>query len=229
MAKANYSRAKEAAGYAAAELVQHGMVVGLGTGSTATYFIKRLIERCREGLKIQAVATSVKSMLLAAEGGIPLLEINSLTALDLDVDGADEIDPKKRMIKGGGGALVREKIIASMSAEMIVVVDRDKLVEHLGKFPLPVEIISFGYRATVNHLERLGYRGVLRQSPDKVIYTTDNGNYIYDIHFNGPIANPEKEDAAIRVIPGVVDTGFFFHLAGRVIIGNNNGTVEILS
>lgn len=229
MAKANSSRAKEAAGYAAAELIQHGMVVGLGTGSTATFFIKRLVERCREGLKIQAVATSVKSMLLAAEGGIPLLEINSLTSLDVDIDGADEIDPKKRMIKGGGGALVREKIVASMSREMIVVIDRSKLVNDLGKFPLPVEIISFGYRATVNHLERLGYRGVLRQTSDKVLYTTDNGNFIYDIHFNGPIAHPEKEDAAIRAIPGVVDTGFFFHLAGRVIVGNDDGSVEILS
>lgn len=228
MAKAN-SLGKEAAGYAAAELVQHGMVVGLGTGSTATFFIKRLIERCREGLKIQAVATSVKSMLLAAEGGIPLLEINSLSSLDLDIDGADEIDPKNRMIKGGGGALVREKIVAAMSREMIVVVDRSKLVETLGKFPLPVEIISFGYRATVNHLERLGYQGVLRQTSDKVIYTTDNGNFIYDIHFNGPIASPEKEDAAIRALPGVVDTGFFFQLATKVIIGNDDGTIEIRS
>lgn len=229
MTQAKYLKAKEAAGRAAADLVQQGMVIGLGTGSTAAYFIRRLVERCREGLKIQAVPTSVKSMLQAAEGGIPLLEINTLTSLDLDIDGADEIDAKKRMIKGGGGALVREKIVAAMSREMIVVIDQSKLVENIGKFPLPVEIIPFGYRATINHLERLGYQGEIRKTSDGSLYTTDNNNFIYDIHFNGFLIHPEKEDAAIRAIPGVVDTGFFLHLAGRVVIGYENGTVEIRS
>ncbi|MBS0620917.1 MAG: ribose-5-phosphate isomerase RpiA [Verrucomicrobia bacterium] len=212
---------KKAVGYKAAELIENGMRVGLGTGSTAFYFIERLIERCRTGLKIHAVATSIQSQKMAEEGGIPLLPITEVTALDVTVDGADEIDEKKRMIKGGGGAHVREKIIAAMSREMIVIVDESKLVKELGKCKLPVEILPFAAKATLHHIEKAGYRGHFRD------FVTDNGNYIVDIHFGTTLFHPEEEHERLRAIPGVVDTGFFFNLAGRVIVGFADGTVAI--
>lgn len=219
--------AKKSAGYAAAAFVQDGMTVGLGTGSTAAYFIERLIERCRNGLKIFTVATSSRSETLAREGGIPIIDINTLSSIDLTVDGADEIDKDKRMIKGGGGALLREKIIASMSKEMIVVVDQSKLVNRLGKFPLPVEIVQFAYTATIHRINQLGYEGKLRTEASGKRYVTDNNNYIYDIHFKEFIDNPEQLHHQLREIVGVIESGLFIHLAGRVVIGYNDGKVEI--
>jgi ribose 5-phosphate isomerase A len=219
-------KSKKAAGYAAAELVKENMKIGIGTGSTAFYFIEKLGERCRQGLRIEAAATSQKSWDLALKAGIPLGNIENYTSLDLDIDGADEIDPQKRMIKGGGGALLREKIIASMSKEMIVIVNRQKLVNQLGAFPLPVEIIPFAWKATIHHIENQGFNGTIRQTKEGVRYLTDNGNLIYDIRLS-PGAQPEEIDRMLRKIPGVVETGFFIGLAGRVIIGNQDGTVEI--
>ena len=137
----NQETIKKAVGYKAAELIEEGMLVGLGTGTTVYYFIEKLIERVSNGLKIQAVSSSLHSAELGQKGGIPMVDINKLSYLDITVDGADEIDPKKRMIKGGGGALLREKILASMSREMVVVVDESKLSHHLGQkklFPLPI-------------------------------------------------------------------------------------------
>jgi len=220
-------KAKKAAGYAAAELIQENMTIGLGTGTTAFYFIERLGERCRQGLHISAVSTSQKSWDLAREAGIPIRDIDSYTSLDLVVDGADEIDSQKRMIKGGGGALLREKIVATMSKEMIVIIDRQKLVEKLGAFPLPLEIVSFAWKATVLHIQDLGFKGAIRQTKEGKSYITDNGNLIFDIHFPSPISNPEEIDRQIRKIPGVLETGFFFNLAGKVIIGYSDGKVEI--
>lgn len=220
---------KAAAGKAAAELIQDGMLVGLGTGSTAFHFIDHLIARCQQGLRIQAIATSNRSLEQAKAGNIPILDHNAITSLDVTVDGADEIDPQKRMTKGGGGALLREKIIASMSREMIVVIDESKLVQQLGAFPLPVEIVPFAFKATIDKINRLGYEGTLRSQTSSAPYITDNGNFIYDIHFRELRTNPEEDSEKLRSIPGVVETGFFFHLAGRVIIGRNNGQVEIRS
>jgi ribose 5-phosphate isomerase A len=219
--------AKRAAGYAAADFVHDGMLIGLGTGSTAFYFIEKLIQRCREGLKIKALPTSKKSEEQAIAGGIPILDANTLTFLDLTIDGADEIDRQKRMIKGGGGALLREKIIASMSREMIVIVDEHKIVERLGKVPLPVEIVPFAYKATLAKFQQLGYSGSMRKTEDDKLYLTDSGHYIFDIQFPEFIVNPEKEQELIRSIPGVVETGFFFGLAGTVLVGFADGHVEI--
>ncbi len=221
--------AKKNVGYKAADLIQDGMRVGIGTGSTVFFFIERLVQRCREGLKIQAVASSVRSQHLAHQGNIPLLEINTIVDLDLTVDGTDEIDPKKRMIKGGGGALVREKMLASMSKEMIVIADESKCVEQLGKCKLPVEVISFTPQATLHRIAKLGYRGEFRAEKDGSFYVTDNGNYIIDIHFNQPRLNPEEDHEALAHVPGVVDTGFFFHLAGKVIIGFFDGQIVVRS
>jgi ribose 5-phosphate isomerase A len=221
--------AKEVAGKAAADLIEQGMLVGLGSGSTSFCFISSLIERCAQGLKITAVSTSKKSMEQAKAGNIPIVDINSISHIDVAVDGADEIDKKKRMIKGGGGALLREKIVAGMSQEMIVIVDESKIVDELGKFPLPIEICSFGYNATSHHLKELGYEGKWRKTEDEKFYLTENNNYIFDINFPHSLKNPEIVNQQIKNVPGVIETGFFFNLAGRVVIGYSNGDVQIHS
>lgn len=219
--------AKKAAGYAAADLVENGMTIGLGTGSTAKYFIEKLIQRHKEGLDVRAVSTSLRSEKQAKDGGIPIIDINTLTSLDMVVDGADEIDESKQMIKGGGGALLREKIVATMSKEMIVVVDEKKLVDKLGKFPLPVEIIPFGHLSIIHQINQLGYKGHLRQNEKNECYVTDNHNYIYDIHFPSLIENPENLHNILKKIVGVIETGLFLHLAGRIVVGYKDGSVEI--
>ncbi|MBI2810285.1 MAG: ribose-5-phosphate isomerase RpiA [Candidatus Melainabacteria bacterium] len=218
---------KKAVGYQAAELIESGMRVGLGTGTTAHYFIERLGERCRAGLKIHAVASSQASRDLAEKGQIPLLEMEKVTSLDLTVDGADEIDPEKRMIKGGGGALVREKILASISHEMVVIVDETKLVPSLGKHKLPVEIVPFASHATAHNIKKAGYSGTFRKNKDGSLFHSDNNNLILDIHFESLREDPEADHEVLIHIPGVVDTGFFFHLAGRVIVGFADGQVVI--
>lgn len=221
--------AKKIAGQAAAELIQDGMIVGLGTGSTATFFIASLGKRCQEGLKITAVATSQQSTLQAQHLGIPMQDPNITTFIDITVDGADEIDHKKNMIKGGGGALLREKLLATTSKEMVVVIDETKLVDHLGDHPLPVEIVPFVYRTTLHRLEEKGYRGVLRLNRNNQIFVTDNGNYIFDIQYSEPILDPQKEQERLKSIIGVVETGLFFHVAKRIIIGYEDGFTKILT
>lgn len=218
---------KAAAAQAAADLIQDGMLVGLGTGSTANFFIDSLIQRVQNGLKIMAVATSFRSLQRAQKGGIPILEIETLSEIDIAVDGADEIDYQKQMIKGGGGALLREKIVASMSKERVVIVDSSKLVDHLGRFPLPVELIPFAWRATVKKIEDAGYRGDLRKNKEGNPFVTDNGNWIYDIALSYPCLNPEKEDQILKNIPGILETGFFLRLAGPVVVGFPDEKVEI--
>jgi ribose 5-phosphate isomerase A len=218
---------KKKVGTAAADLIESGMVVGLGTGSTAFYFIEELGRRCKQGLDIRAVSSSLQSLKQAQAGGIPLADIQQIEKIDIVVDGADEIDPLKRMIKGGGGAHVREKIVASMSREMVVIIDEGKLVSKLGKRPLPVEIIPFAPKATESKLEKLGYKGSWRQTAEGKPYITDNGNYILDIHFDQLRDHPEKDHEAILHVPGVVDTGFFFDLAGRIIVGFFDGQIVI--
>lgn len=221
--------AKKAAGIAAAGLIENGMIVGLGTGSTADFFIDALIERCKKGLQIQAVSSSEASAKRALLGGIPIFDLNEVTHIDITVDGADEIDPMKRLIKGAGGAHVREKILASSSSEMVVIADESKLVDRVGKGKLPVEILSYGSLSTKKKLERLGYSGKWRLQENGTIYLTENGNILLDIEFKSPPLFPEQDHAHITHVPGVVDTGFFFNLAGRIVIGYFNGKVEINS
>jgi len=218
---------KVAAGRAAAALVKDGMVVGLGTGTTAYYFIETLIQKYQTGLKIQVVASSERSLEQARQGGLPLVDIEKIDQIDLTVDGADEIDHQKRMIKGGGGALLREKILASSSKEMVVVIGRNKWVDALGKFPLPVEIAQFGSHLTIHKINLAGFHGALRKQKEGSLYVTDNGNLIYDVQLPYPCQDPETIDTTLQQIPGVIATGFFFNLAGRVIIGLSNGQVEI--
>lgn len=227
--KESIKTAKEAAGKAAANLVQNGMIVGLGSGSTAAYFIEHLIQRRRQGLDVRVVSSSKRSAELARAGGIPFANVEEIASVDLTVDGADEIDRYKRMTKGGGGALLQEKILAAMSHEVVIIIDASKQVDILGAFPLAVEIVPFAHLATLNHLKQLGYQAVLRKTAEEALYQTDNHNYIVDIHWKNLCDNPEYEDRKIRSIPGVVETGFFFNLAGRVIIGFPEGHVEIRS
>ena len=218
---------KKAVGYEAAELIQNGMRVGIGTGSTVYFFIERLIQKCKEGLLISAFSSSMASEKQAREGGIPIL--TEMTELDITVDGADEIDPQKRMIKGGGGALFREKIIASASSEMIVIIDESKLVTHLGKRPLPVELTTYATPSIIRKINQAGYKGHIRMTAEKTPFITDNGNYIYDIYFDTLRESPEEDEERLIHIPGVIDTGFFFHLAGRVLIGYEGGEVKCLN
>ncbi len=217
---------KKQAGEQAAHFIKDGMIVGIGTGSTVYYFINELTKLCKKGLKIQAVSSSDRSYEQAKAGGIPLIDINSIKSIDITVDGADEVDSEKRLIKGGGGALLREKILANSSKEMIVIVDESKVVEKLGTHPLPVEILPFAHVATINKINMLGFRGELRALEKDGLYVTDNGNYIYDIHFENTRDNPEEDHFRIIQIPGVIETGYFFNLAGQILIARSSGQIE---
>ena len=222
------NRAKESAAKAACKFIKEGQTVGLGTGSTANFFISHLGKFCREGLSVQAVVTSEQSYELALHEKIPLVDINSVIAIDLAVDGADEVDQQMRLIKGGGGALFREKIIASMAKVFIVLVDESKMVDHLGKFPLPVEISPFGWQATMHILKNQGFLGHIRKNVNNEIFTTDNGNHIFDINLLYPCLDPEAQEKSIRCIPGVIDTGFFIDMADKIIVGSERAQVKII-
>ena len=214
------SKIKKEIGTFAASLVTNRTIVGLGTGSTAHCFIESLAKRYREEkLQIRTCATSYTSEKLAKKLGLPVEPIESITHIDVTFDGADEVDPKKNMIKGAGGALLREKIIASASNELIILVDETKLVKRLGRRLLPVEVVPFGHHLTAQAMKALGYACRLRKNTDGTMYVTDNHNYIYDIALNNACDSPKKLDGLLKRIPGVVETGFFFSCATRLIVG----------
>lgn len=217
---------KQLAAEKAVEYVLDGMKVGLGTGSTAYWAIRKLGERVREGLKITAVATSRASEEQARELGIPLVAFGDIDHLDLTIDGADELDMKLQLIKGGGGALLREKIVASNSTRMIVVADESKAVGTLGKFPLPVEIVPFAWEWTVAEIAKLGCKPELRRNGEE-LYKTDNGNYIADCRFEA-IDSAPKLALDLQRIPGIVEHGLFIGIADLAIIGKNDGSIEII-
>lgn len=219
--------AKQAAGYKALEWIRPDMIVGLGSGSTAAYFIQALIARSKEGLKVETVASSMHSQKMAEAGGLIVRDINEVSRIDVTVDGADEIDTKKRMIKGGGGAHVREKILASCSKAVIIIIDPSKIVPAIGTRKLPIEIIPFGAKQTEAKIRSLGYQGSWRFDQNRHFVKTDNHNFLWDLHFTTPPAAPEKVHEELKNIPGVVDTGFFFHLADVVIVGQPDGSTQI--
>jgi ribose 5-phosphate isomerase A len=222
--------AKFNAAQAALEYVKDGMTVGLGTGSTSAHFVRQLGERVRQGLRVKGVPTSEATRNLAEQVGVPLVEISQVSSIDVDVDGADEVDPAFRLIKGGGGALLREKIVAAAAQRMVVIADETKWVETLGDFPLPVEVTRFGFALTAQRVAEAlrdtgcaGHEVVLRisgKANEPVI--TDGGNYIVDAHAKR-IANAEALAARLHAIPGVVEHGLFIGLATTVILGKAKG------
>lgn len=222
--------AKFNAAQAALAYIKDGMVVGLGTGSTSAHFVRLLGDKVRQGLRVKGVPTSEATRNLAEQVGVPLIEISQVTAIDVDVDGADEIDPQFRLIKGGGGALLREKIVAAASKRMVVIADDTKWVETLGAFPLPVEVTRFGFALTAQRikeaLQAAGCEGVdvaLRvagKANEPVI--TDGGNYIIDAHAKR-IPDATALAALLQQIAGVVEHGLFIGLAHVVILGKAKG------
>ena len=213
------------AGEKAIDFIKDGMLLGLGTGSTVYYTIKKIGELVREGMKLKAVSTSSATSQLASSLGIDILPFNKITKTDLTIDGADEVDPQLNGIKGGGGALLYEKLVAEASHKIIWVVDSGKQVKKLGKFPLPVEVVQFGMDHLLQIFKDRNYNPVLRLKDDRP-YITDAGNYIVDLHMN-EIDYPEKLNSEIKLLTGVVETGLFLNLADKVIIGSGN-TTEII-
>lgn len=218
--------AKQLAGEKAATYVKNGMTVGLGTGSTAYYAIQRIGQMVKDGLAIKAIATSLQSENMAKELGIPLTSFGEIEQIDVTIDGADEIDERFQLIKGGGGALLREKIVAAATKYYIIIADESKLVKHLGKFPLPVEVVRFGYQSTLKRIGYLGCRIEIRKK-DNSIFITDNGNYIADCSF-GTIADPASIHEQINAITGVVETGLFINMTDLVITGSADGSLKVM-
>jgi ribose 5-phosphate isomerase A len=221
---------KREAAERALELVTPGMKLGLGSGSTARHFVDLVGRRVAGGLKIRCAATSEATEAQAKALGIPVSSLDELLELDLTVDGADEVDRKLRLIKGGGGALLREKIVASASKRMVVIADSTKMVPRLGAFPLPIEVVPFGLAATRRHIERafakLGLAGPMRVRGESSPFVTDSGHYILDCSL-GAIAEPEELSQVLSPIPGVVEHGLFIGLARAAIIAGAEG-VEVL-
>ncbi len=222
----------QAAG-AALEHVRHGMRLGIGTGSTAEEFVRLLAEKVDAGLSVQGVPTSERTAGLCLELGVPLFSIEDVPQLDLTIDGADELDHELRLIKGGGGALLREKIVAAASEKMIVIADESKVVDTLGRYPLPIEVNPFGLKATQMTLETvsttLGLSGPIEIRKDRSVpFETDGGHYILDASF-GRIPDAEALAGALNAIPGVVEHGLFLGYASEAIIAGSSGIKTIKS
>ncbi|WP_170435000.1 ribose-5-phosphate isomerase RpiA [Ruegeria arenilitoris] len=226
-------RAKSVAAYRAAEMVEDGMRVGLGTGSTAAWLVRRLGERVRdEGLRIKGVPTSTATAQLAREVGIEVVSLDQAGWLDVTIDGADEFDGELNLIKGGGAALLQEKIVATATDQMIVIADAGKEVEALGAFPLPVEVIPFGWQTTRTLIEELldtmdvlGTSATLRMNSEAPT-VTDEGNHILDLHLQR-IGNPRQLALVLNQIPGVVENGLFIDICDKVVIGHGDSRVEL--
>jgi ribose 5-phosphate isomerase A len=215
---------KRAAAQRAVEFVENGMIVGLGTGSTAGFVIEQLASRVTHGLAVVAIPTSEHTADLARQLGIPLASFADYRRIDLAIDGADEVQRGTLdLIKGHGGALLREKIVAAASRRFIVVVDQEKLVDRLGEhMPVPVEVAQFGWQATTAALEKLGAGAELRQAADGP-FVTDGGNFIVDCHF-GPIDDPERTERLTKMTVGVVECGLFIGRSSAVVVATDSGT-----
>lgn len=216
---------KRMVGYKAAEYVKDGMIVGMGTGSTAKYAVDAIGEMVKNGLQIKGVPTSKATAAQAKELGIPLMDINDVDHIDLVIDGVDEIDGDFNATKGGGAALFREKIVASLGKEVIWIMDESKLVEKLGAFPLPVEILPYGYKVILRKLESMGLNPKMRMKDDELL-VTDNGNYIVDLHTGVP-ADVEGIRKQLAGIVGVLETGQFLKVCTRIIVGSDDGAKVI--
>ncbi|MBP0484229.1 ribose-5-phosphate isomerase RpiA [Sagittula salina] len=226
-------KAKFVAARQAAEFVESGMRVGLGTGSTAAWLVRCLGEKVREeGLRIKGVPTSTRTAELARDVGLEVISLDEAKWLDLTIDGADEFDTELSLIKGGGGALLQEKIVATASDQMIVIADAAKEVRMLGGFPLPVEVIPFGWQSTQALVEEIlismdvmGRQATMRMNGDRP-FVTDEANHIIDLHLSR-IGNPRQLSMVLNQIPGVVENGLFIDICDKVVIGHSDGRVEV--
>ncbi len=219
-------REKEAAALAAVKLVRDGDIVGLGTGSTAAYAIRFLGQRVQAGLKIRGIPTSIHTQEAAASLGIPLTTLDEFQKIDITIDGADEVDPKLRLIKGGGGALLREKIVASASRNLVIIADSSKRVSMLGKFPVPVEVIKFAEAVVANKIAAFGAEVIVRGASSGRPFITDEGNHILDCNF-GQIPDPPALARKLENTPGVVEHGLFIGMASAVLIGQGDQVIEM--
>ncbi len=220
---------KEVAGRRAAEYIETGMVVGLGTGSTAEFAIRAIGERVAAGLEVKAIPTSEASAQLAVELGITLTTLEDDPAVDLTIDGADEVDPDLDLIKGLGGALLREKIVASATARQVIIIDPSKLVEKLGtQAPLPIEVVPFSWTLVSSRLSERGIEPTLRMQQAEQPLVTDNGNYIVDGRFSEGIDDAQATDIWLNTLPGVVENGLFVAMTHLVVIGEADGTSRVI-
>jgi ribose 5-phosphate isomerase A len=217
---------KEAAARASLQFVKDGQVVGLGTGSTAAYFIKLLGEQVKNGMRVRGIPTSTRSRDLALSLGIPLTTLDECQDIAVTVDGADEVDPQLRLIKGGGGALLREKIVASATKQLVIVADASKQVPVLGKFPLPVEVIQFAQALVAKRIAALGAEVRLRTKSDGTPFVTDEKNHILDCSF-GEIRNADDLARQLSAMPGIVEHGLFIGMASVVLFARGNEIVEL--
>jgi ribose 5-phosphate isomerase A len=219
-------REKEAAARASLQFVKDGQVVGLGTGSTAAFFIKLLAEKVTAGLRVRGIPTSVRSGELAESLGIPLTTLDECQEIDVTVDGADEVDPQLRLIKGGGGAMLREKIVASATKKLVIVADASKQVAVLGKFPLPVEVIGFAQALVAKRITELGAAVSVRKGEDGQPYMTDEHHHILDCRF-GLIRDADGLAQELSDMPGIVEHGLFVGMAKVVLFARGEEIVEL--
>jgi ribose 5-phosphate isomerase A len=217
---------KEAAARASLQFVKDGQVVGLGTGSTAAFFIKLLAEKVKAGLRVRGIPTSVKSGELAQSLGIPIITLDDCQEIAVTVDGADEVDPQLRLIKGGGGAMLREKIVASATRQLVIVADASKQVPVLGKFPLPVEVIRFAEALVKKRITDLGAKVSVRTGADGKPYVTDENHHILDCRF-GEIRDADALARQLSDMPGIVEHGLFIGMAKVVLFARGSEIVEL--
>jgi ribose 5-phosphate isomerase A len=217
---------KKLVGEKAAEFVEEGMVVGLGSGTTIYWLMKRLGERVQQGLKISGVPSSKKTERWAQEFGIPLTDFSNLEKIDIAIDGTNEVDSQFHLIKGGGGSLVREKIINAFSEQLVIIADEEKICERLGRHPLPIEIVPFGWEVTSKRVEKLGCKADLRMQNNQP-FISDNGNYIVDCQFDS-IENPIELHKHLKLVVGVIETGLFCNMVDTLVIGKQDQT-EIIT
>lgn len=209
----------------ATSLVRPGMILGLGSGTTMYWLVTALAEQVKEGLQFTAVPTSSGVQKLAEEKGISLTTLNELDSIDLTIDGADEIDTNWQLIKGGGGALLQEKLVASVSRKLVIIADHSKMVDQLGKFPLPVEVVPYGWKQVQKRLEHYYKIRVTLREKNNRPFLTDHGHYILDCHFQ-QIADAPTLNGELNLVPGVVETGLFIDMVSGLFIGYADGSIK---